>query len=105
MNKSVFSVADVRNVAQHIKLTDILDTYHQFLNEHPGIVESLKLPPDTFKRLNQFFVDEQHDREMQGIKSMPSKDVWLTDFYGMRVIVDPEMKPGTWKFIGSGAKV
>lgn len=95
---SVFLVVDTSRAAENISFESILETYNQFRNEHPVIVESVICAPSTFKKLNRSIEDEQAELEKDGVKTMPKEDIWLTSFYGLKVVVDPDMKPGTWKF-------
>ena len=97
--KDVFSIADVDWPLEALTLDKLLDTKMQFEYEHPQVVREMKVAPNVFKRLNRHFEDEQAERDREGIKSMPKEHVWLSQLYGMKVVVDPEMRPGTWKFI------
>jgi hypothetical protein len=100
-SQSTYSLADTHTRSNAITDETILVTYHKFRAQYPTIVNALKCAPSTFKQLNKYFEDQQAELAKKGIKTIPPEDVWLTALYGLRVIVDPNMKPGTWKFVES----
>lgn len=77
----------------------ILKTMDQFRNDYPVIIDELNVAPDIFKKLNRYFEDEATEAERQGRRTIPPEQVWLSSLYGMEVVVDTTLKPGTWKFI------
>lgn len=95
----IFSIADIDMQLEQLTLDKLLDTKLKFEYENPTIAKEIKVAPNVFKRLNRYFIDEQAEREREGIKAMPKEDVWITGIYGVKITVDPDMRPGTWKFI------
>lgn len=93
------AVAKSTNVPQPITLESITYALRKFKYENTDRVSCIKVARDVYEKLDQFFVEEQKKLEMEGIKTLPPDQIKLETIYGIEIIIDGRMRPGTWRVV------
>lgn len=64
-----------------------------------GRVKQFKCAPETYIALKNYLLEKELEEEIQGGMKHRKPVTYFTTMMGITIFIDPEMKPGEWKFV------
>lgn len=84
---SKYSIASQNKSVDILTITDIIKAKSDWEYKNIHVPEVIKMHPELYRKLH---------------KDMGVEKLTMQTFYGMKVEVDPDLKPGEWYFKAAG---